>query len=221
MASLRDAESLAQEEFTKGSLTALKERIEQLRAENELLKKQREKSDKDTHEFVAFFQKELEKKDELIAKLNDQILRTEIQSKRALEDLEGKYKAQIDELQQEHGTAVSKLKSKLKLAEEDLNVLTQFREMKFVIEQELKQAKERIDEQERKNKEAVMALERKALTEKAQLERQYQQEIETIKRRARVEAQEGLDADTRKIVNDNLRMVRAAAAGRRAAPCTA
>ena len=44
----------------------LKERVEKMRQENEALKLRMEKQEKDTHEFVAYFQREMEKKDDMI-----------------------------------------------------------------------------------------------------------------------------------------------------------
>lgn len=37
------------------------------------------KSENDTHEFVAYFQKEIETKDKTISNLNDEIIRKEVQ----------------------------------------------------------------------------------------------------------------------------------------------
>lgn len=42
------------------------------------------KSENDTHEFVAYFQKEMETKDGIIAKLNDELIRKEVLAKSML-----------------------------------------------------------------------------------------------------------------------------------------
>eukprot|EP00636_Phaeomonas_parva_P019314 CAMPEP_0118875248 /NCGR_PEP_ID=MMETSP1163-20130328/16381_1 /TAXON_ID=124430 /ORGANISM="Phaeomonas parva, Strain CCMP2877" /LENGTH=68 /DNA_ID=CAMNT_0006810719 /DNA_START=329 /DNA_END=531 /DNA_ORIENTATION=- len=47
-------------------ITALTERVEELRSQNEDLRGIIDKNEKDTHEFVAFFQREMEIKDEII-----------------------------------------------------------------------------------------------------------------------------------------------------------
>lgn len=39
------------------------------------------KSENDTHEFVAYFQKEMETKDGIISKLNDELIRKEVRMK--------------------------------------------------------------------------------------------------------------------------------------------
>lgn len=36
------------------------------------------KSENDTHEFVAYFEKEMETKDDVISKLNDELIRKEV-----------------------------------------------------------------------------------------------------------------------------------------------
>lgn len=208
--SLEQAEALAEAEFTKGSVDALKKRVDQLRAENDLLKKQRGQSEKETHEFVAYFQQELEKKDELIAKLNDQLLRSELQSKRALEDLRTQHEATVEEMKQEHGTQVAKLKSNLKLSKEELTSLNEFRHSKAKMEKELSEAQQALESKEMEHREAMLALERRLLEQKRKEQQEFEAKTEEIRRQARVDAQQGLDDDTRKIVTDNLRMVRAA-----------
>ncbi len=67
---MNSAEHLLQRQSLEKSCATLRERVEKLRGENADLKKKRAKSEKDTHEFVAYFQKEMEKKDEMIAQLN-------------------------------------------------------------------------------------------------------------------------------------------------------
>lgn len=209
--SLEQAEALAEAEFTKGSVDALKKRVDQLRAENDLLKKQRGQSEKETHEFVAYFQQELEKKDELIAKLNDQLLRSELQSKRALEDMRAQQEATVEEMKQEHGTQVAKLKSNLKLSKEELTSLNEFRHSKAKMEKALSEAQQALEAKEGKHREEMLALERRLLEQKRKEQQEFEAKMEEIRRQARVDAQQGLDDDTRKIVTDNLRMVRPAA----------
>lgn len=54
-------------------VTSLRARVEKLRRENDDLKAKRDKNEKDTHEFVAYFQKEMEKKDTIVATLSDEV----------------------------------------------------------------------------------------------------------------------------------------------------
>ena len=60
-------------------VTTLRARVEKLRAENEELKAKRDKNEKDTHEFVAYFQKEMEKKDDQIAEYKDEIIQRKME----------------------------------------------------------------------------------------------------------------------------------------------
>ena len=55
------AESLLQRQSLEQQIAVLKARCESLRQHNDDLKIKRSKGEKDTHEFVAYFQKELEK----------------------------------------------------------------------------------------------------------------------------------------------------------------
>lgn len=214
-AKMQQAEQLVASEFEKGSMEALRDRVEHLRAENELLKKQREKSEKDTHEFVAYFHQELEKKDDLIASLNDQLLKVELQSKRTLEDLKVGHESLVERMRQEQTTEVAKLRSSLKLARDELHQLTEFRELKLAVEQEVRELRSKIKEEEERHHSDLVALERRLLDQKRKQQQEHEREIEVIKKQSKLEAQQGLDADTRKIVMDNLRMVRRARAAAR------
>ena len=60
-------------QLEQDKLDSLSRRHEILRKENEQLKARLEKGEKDTHEFVAYFQTELEAKDDRIARLNEEL----------------------------------------------------------------------------------------------------------------------------------------------------
>ena len=81
------ATGLLQRQKLDEQVRSLRSRVEKLRAENDDLKAKRDKNEKDTHEFVAYFQQEMEKKDTVIADLSNELTKKEIKFEREVEDL--------------------------------------------------------------------------------------------------------------------------------------
>ena len=80
-------------------VTTLRARVEKLRAENESLKAKRDKNEKDTHEFVAYFQKEMEKKDNVVATLSDELTEKEIKFERETDETKKAHQIKMEDLQ--------------------------------------------------------------------------------------------------------------------------
>ena len=66
----------------EAQLESARERVKRLGHDNEELRRTREKVEKDTHEFVAYFQKEMEKKDDLVADLRYNLRQAELSASR-------------------------------------------------------------------------------------------------------------------------------------------
>ena len=92
------------------------------------------------------------------------------------------------------------------MAEEELHKLNHFREMKESVENQLANDKKMITSLEEKNTSDLNNQERKFLAEKAKMHKETESKTEEIKKAARIEAQAGLDSETKKIVSDNRRM---------------
>lgn len=202
-----DVEELLQRHSLLESIETQKARVEKFRKENDQLKLARDKSEKDTHEFVAYFQKEMEKKDDMIANLNDTLTRKELEFEHGSSASKQSYELQITELKTKSAAEAERLQIRLKIVEDELNVLTEFREMKTTLEQNLAEKDRSLEELHVKYGNEINTIERKFLEEKARIQKDMARHIEDIKRASQEEAQKGLDADTRKIVTDNRRMV--------------
>lgn len=185
----------------------LRERSKQLTRENEQLKATRDKVEKDTHEFVAYFQKEMEKKDEVIAELRDQCRKLEYNLKTEVQRLTDKYEGMIQEQSTRAQRTDTELNEKLTAAEETLFALREFREHHNEVEQQIINLKTLLETKEREHAETITSSERKFIEDKARMDRAHKDQIEEFKRLAREDAQRGLDADTRRVVIDNRRMV--------------
>jgi hypothetical protein len=184
----------------------LKERVEKLRQENEALKLRHEKSEKDTHEFVAYFQREMEKKDDMIASLNDTLMMNETAFEDERKQTREMFEEKVRELERTTSNTEGGLRKKVKDVEDELLKLEAFREQKGVLEQERQALEMEVKRLQEFHEQKVAQLERKFLEEKAKMQKSMLKQIEEIKQQSREEARSGLDADTRKIVTDNRRM---------------
>ena len=200
------AESLLQRQSLEQQIAVLKARCESLRQHNDELKLKRAKGEKDTHEFVAYFQKELEKKDDRLADYREQLTQLQLQKVEEITSLTNNYESKLEILEEESSSMIEKLEMKLKMAEDELTLLNEFKEIKEIVEKKLAEKEKELQTCIRHNKLTLQQLERKFLEEKSKAKIAQEARIAEIKRLAREEAQKGLDSDTRKIVTDNRRM---------------
>ena len=200
------AESLLQRQSLEQQIAVLKARCESLRQHNDELKLKRSKGEKDTHEFVAYFQKELEKKDDRLADYREQLTQLQLQKVEEITSITTKFEYQLETLEEESSATIEKLEMKLKQAEDELTLLNEFKEIKEIVEKKLAEKEKELQTTKRHQKLTLQALERKFLEDKSRAKIEQEARIAEIKRLAREEAQKGLDSDTRKIVTDNRRM---------------
>ena len=162
--------------------------------------------EKDTHEFVAYFQKQLEKKDDQIAEYKDEIMQRKMEYQDTLRKLTHDYEGKLAKLEDESSNRIEHLEQKLKIADDELTMLGEFKQVKEVVEKKLHAKEKELADFKNKHEVEMNALERKFLEEKNRMNKEHEQNIDEIRRLAREEAQKGLDADTRRIVTDNRRM---------------
>ncbi|OQS00187.1 hypothetical protein THRCLA_06162 [Thraustotheca clavata] len=185
---------------------ALMKRIEDLEAENENLRFLHAKSEKEVHEFVAYFQRELGNREKIAAKLTEELNETKSKHTEDMESWHVKYDMDTKQLKETSRSLESTLSSKLKISQEDLSKLEIFRDMREVLEKRLNTVTETLEAERTAHKETIAMMERKFLEEKARAQKDTEKRIEKIKQQSREDARNILDADTRKIVTDNKRM---------------
>jgi len=161
---------------------------------------------KDTHEFVAFFQREMEIKDEIIVTLNAEFEKTKLGLEMQLKAASDASAKALKSLRDEKTVMENNLAGKLKATEEELNKVETFRDQKHQMEATLAELRSQITAMEANHAEDMLHQERKFLADKARTQKEIEETHQHIRREARLEAQSGLDADTRRIVNDNRRM---------------
>jgi len=199
-------EAMLYQQSVQARMEGLKIRVEQLRDENTTLKLQASKGETDTHEFVAYFQTETEKKDGIIAHQAERVASLEeliIQNEKSLRE---SYETQFSKLQFDHESLKVQFEDETRSLKAELDVLSEYKQMRDQLNLQLENAEKLFSEEVEKHQVEMNKMERKIIEERARIQRDTENRIEEIRRESRQEAQEGLGADTRKIIADNQRI---------------
>jgi phenylalanyl-tRNA synthetase alpha subunit len=81
-------------------IDVLTDRIEKLLKSNGILRNGTSKNEKDSHEIALYFKREMEVKDEIIAKLNEELIKRDTQLKFEAEKIKSKFDGDLNELRQ-------------------------------------------------------------------------------------------------------------------------
>jgi hypothetical protein len=200
------AEEVLYQQSLESRLEGLKLRCDALREENASLKRGAAKGEKDTHEFVAYFQSEIEKKDQLIAKLSEKSLRMEMDFEREGKRVAEESAAKVSAAQREASETMARAEGRVRVLEDELVVLAEYKHKRDALNGKLAECERALKESAERHRSETADLERSFIEKTARLQTEVEKRIEAIRRQAREEAQQGLDADTRKVIADNRRM---------------
>ena len=103
LADPKDAMMTMFHNLDQDKINVLTRRVDETISEKMNLQRKLEKGEKDTHEFVNYFQHELEKKDALIAKQNEQLASAELTLKSTVANLKASYEAQLANMNEDRG----------------------------------------------------------------------------------------------------------------------
>ena len=201
-----DPSQLLLQQMDATQMASLKSRVDELQSQNEALKLRQAKSEKDTHEFVSYFQRELSRKDDVIADLTEKGATEKVHWDMKLSEMETDTTDTLQHFKKAAHEKETSLTLQVVKSKEELIQLSHFRERKEVLEQQLEALEIKCATDLYNGQETVRDLERKALEERAKLQKIMDKKIEKIKLESREETQNGLDAETRKILMDNKRM---------------
>lgn len=116
------------------TLERLKISVDELNVENASLKSQRELNQQETHEFVAYFNSEMEKKDRDLEEVNNSILKVQRDSVDAMERTRRQYESQMSTLSDEKEKEITLKVTKLRILEEEMKALTDLKAFKDQLE---------------------------------------------------------------------------------------
>lgn len=200
------ASQLFNRQFENQKLEAMVARMTQLQNEDAELRARHNKREQETHEFVAYFQKEIQTRDTQIAQLSEELAAARLNHAIASEQMQHTRDTEHQHLIQQ--AAAKEESACVEIAElrEKLHQLKLFREMKDSITNQVRDLETQLMTEREQARETFGALERKYLEDKARLQKEHEKKIETVKRQAKEDARNGLNVDTRKILTDNKRI---------------
>lgn len=192
-------------QLDKEKINVLTKRIESLLSSNNSLRQSAERNEKDTHDIVLYFQREMEMKDDIISRLNEELVKKEGQMRAEIDRLKETYDDEIADLKAENASIIDDLKGKLVSIENDLSNLESYKRDKEYHDRKLSQ----IEANYAKEKaEALFALdeqERKFIEQKAHMLKDLEDQKAAFRNAALKEAREALDAETKKLAIENAR----------------
>ncbi|CAM9681580.1 unnamed protein product [Pylaiella littoralis] len=186
----------------------LSKRVDDLRNQNQDLKNKIFKSENDTHEFVAYFQKEMETKDGMISKLNDELIRKESEMRVTVKHLQEKALRELAEATEQMTHKEKMLTNQIKNLEGDLSALARFRELRDSHNKAMEDMAAAVEAKAQAHAQEMIDLERKLLTDKGNLQKDLERVIEDVRRQAKIEAHSSLGGETKRIAGENKRLAK-------------
>ncbi|CAN0140295.1 unnamed protein product, partial [Ectocarpus sp. 4 AP-2014] len=189
-------------------IAMLSNRVDDLRNQNQELKNKIFKSENDTHEFVAYFQKEMETKDGVISKLNDELIRKESEMRVTVKHLQEKAQRELAEFTDKRADKEKALTNQIKNLEGDLSALARFRELRDAHDKAMEDMAAAVKAKEQAHAQEMIDLERKLLTDKCNLQKDLERVMEDVRRQAKIEAHSSLGGETKRIAGENKRLTK-------------
>lgn len=184
----------------------LSNRVKELVTSNDDLRSSSNRNEKDTHDIVLYFQREVEVKDDIISRLNEELVKRETQLKHEVEALKRRFNDDIILMRSELESTVSDLTTKLTAAESDLLAVDQYVREKARWEEKQKNLEESLKEQRQQMFDALEEQETKFLEEKSHMYRELDEQKVAFREIALKEARQHMNMETKRIFKDNARL---------------
>lgn len=184
----------------------LSKRIEELLGSNNELRTSSSRNEKDTHDIVLYFQREMEMKDDIIARLNEELIKRETQLKFEVEKMKKKFETEKEDIQRNADYQMVDLTNRLEKAEADLNALVIYQQEKEKHEAKVTKLEKSLNDQRQEMFDSLDEQERKFLEENANKMKELDEQKLAFRELALKEAREAMGEEVKKIVADNTRM---------------
>lgn len=199
----KDASIALFQQMDKDKIKSLSHDLTLSREDNAKLRLAVEKGQRETHDFVAYFQRELEAKDDMLKKRSETIAELEEKLHRETEVLREDAKTNVSTLEQRQRDMELELRSTIQLLENELKAVDKFRQQKAAMETEIEGLKAEVMAARIQFKEDSDNLERKFVGDKAEMKKDFDLEAVKLQQTAEIEIANGLDAETKRIFAEN------------------
>jgi len=193
MSTVKEEHAAATNILLRKQVNTLRERIKHLSKTNSKLKQQSRIGEKDTNDFVEYFQNEINFLNEKNLELQAQIAMLVKESKDYRERSQREHAEVVAALKQEAETTEQELKKKILDLTSQLEDVQQFRKEKSVMLDQLETLRASLVKSEEKKREEIASLERKFLEEKQRLQGEYDTKIVQVEKNAADTAMKKLD----------------------------
>jgi hypothetical protein len=183
----------------------LTRRVNDLLASNNSLRQSATRNEKDTHDIVRYFQRETAAKDEIISKLEEELVTRETQLKFEVERMKKKFDSDLVRLQEESDNQIIKLSGALKTAHAEVAGYQVYVKDKDRLEARMEELEKENIEQKQQMYEALDEQERKFLEEKSQFLKVLDEQKEMLREQALREARDAMGIEVKKIFKENKR----------------
>ncbi|RYY84924.1 hypothetical protein EON63_08320 [archaeon] len=154
----------------------LSNRVEDLIRSNSELRSSATQNEKDTHDIVLYFQREMEIKDEIILRLNEELVKCQTQLKFEVEKARKAFEEELSELRYSTDTRIAHLTAQLANAEQELKAIESYRMERHQHEELIQSLNKSLQQQRDQFIDAMEEQERRFLEEKSQLFKQLDEE---------------------------------------------
>lgn len=194
------------QELDQEKIKLLEKRVTDLTSNNQVLRQTATKTEIDTHDIVLYYNREMDLKDEIISRLNEELVKRETALKSEIESSKSKFENEINRLKTEQESVISDLKGKLKNAEAELLSVEIYRNERNAFEIKLQSLEKSLSEQKQAMFDALDDQERKFLEEKANLYKNLDEQKIQFRKIAVEESRALMGEEARRILSDNNRM---------------
>jgi hypothetical protein len=197
---------LIPKQLDQEKITALENRVKELTIANNDLRQESITKESNTQDLVLYFERELTMKDEIISRLNDELIKRDEHVQSEISKMQRKFDEDIGMTKLNHNLILNDLKSKLETALADLHSVEIYRNERDVYDGKLQQLEKALQEQRQQLFDAVDEQERKFLEEKAQLLKSLDEQKSSFREIAFKEARAAMGDEAKKVMYENARM---------------
>jgi hypothetical protein len=187
-------------------IDVLSKRVEGLIDSNTGLRTSAERNEKDTHDIVIYFQREMEMKDDIIGRLNEELVKKEGQIRADADRLKEQYETEMVEYKKDSVVLIEDLRIRLDKAENELLGLENYKRDKAAHDKKLAELEENLTLEKQQSIVALENQERKFLENKSQMIKDLEEKKHAFHEAALREARAAMDAESKKLVVDNKRI---------------
>lgn len=184
----------------------LTKRIDDLLKSNSSLRSNSNKNEKDTHDIVLYFQREMEMKDEIIARLNEELVKRETQLKFEVEKLKKKYTSEMNTQRLNSEAQILDLTSQVTALESELRAVEVFRKDKVSYDEKIEHLQKQLEVQRQHMLDSLENQERKYIEKNAQNLKDLDEQKAAFREIALRDARQAMGEEANRILTENDRM---------------